>query len=89
MGFVAHHLIRFTREALRGEHNASFYAAKAAEAKEARERTWWENARRRFVPEREAPEPRPAQQPCLRRKSRVPPLGKALAGLYTPAHAIT
>ena len=30
------------------------YAAKAAEAKEARERTWWENARRRFVPEREA-----------------------------------
>ncbi|GJD52326.1 Hopanoid C-2 methylase [Methylobacterium crusticola] len=27
MGFVAHHLIRFTREALRGEHNASFYAA--------------------------------------------------------------
>ncbi len=30
MGFVCHHLIRFTREALRGEHNASFYAAKAA-----------------------------------------------------------
>ena len=29
MGFVCHHLIRFTREALRGEHNASFYAAKA------------------------------------------------------------
>ena len=28
MGFVAHHLIIFTREALRGEHNASFYAAK-------------------------------------------------------------
>jgi radical SAM superfamily enzyme YgiQ (UPF0313 family) len=26
MGFVAYHLIRFTREALRGEHNASFYA---------------------------------------------------------------
>ncbi|MCJ2011291.1 B12-binding domain-containing radical SAM protein [Methylobacterium sp. J-076] len=54
MGFVAHHLIRFTREALRGEHNASFYAAKAAEAQEAQERSWWENARRRFVPEREA-----------------------------------
>ncbi|WP_131195151.1 B12-binding domain-containing radical SAM protein [Lichenihabitans psoromatis] len=34
MGFVCHHLIRFTREALRGEHNASFYAAKAS-AKEA------------------------------------------------------
>lgn len=32
MGFVCHHLIRFTREALRGEHNASFYAAKAAAA---------------------------------------------------------
>ncbi|WP_375457378.1 B12-binding domain-containing radical SAM protein [uncultured Methylobacterium sp.] len=54
MGFVAHHLIRFTREALRGEHNASFYAAKAAETEAARERSWWENARRRFVPEREA-----------------------------------
>ena len=38
MGFVAHHLIRFTREALRGEHNASFYAAKAAEASEGRPR---------------------------------------------------
>src|SRR5947199_15327 len=25
MGFVAHHLIEFTREALRGEQNASFY----------------------------------------------------------------
>jgi radical SAM superfamily enzyme YgiQ (UPF0313 family) len=30
MGFVSHHMIRFTREALRGEHNASFYAAKRA-----------------------------------------------------------
>jgi radical SAM superfamily enzyme YgiQ (UPF0313 family) len=28
MGFVAYHLIRFTQEALRGQHNASFYAAK-------------------------------------------------------------
>ncbi|MGE0522875.1 MAG: B12-binding domain-containing radical SAM protein [Variibacter sp.] len=27
MGFVAHHLIRFSREALRGEQNASFYSA--------------------------------------------------------------
>ena len=27
MGFVAHHLIEFTREALRGEQNASFYSA--------------------------------------------------------------
>jgi radical SAM superfamily enzyme YgiQ (UPF0313 family) len=26
MGFVAHHLIQFTREALRGEQNASFYS---------------------------------------------------------------
>jgi radical SAM superfamily enzyme YgiQ (UPF0313 family) len=31
MGFVAYHLIRFTREALRGEQNASFYAAKTRE----------------------------------------------------------
>ncbi len=28
MGLVAHHLIRFSREAVRGEQNASFYAAK-------------------------------------------------------------
>ncbi len=54
MGFVAHHLIRFTREALRGEHNASFYAAKAAEQEQERERGFWANARRRLVPEREA-----------------------------------
>ncbi|MFE1598098.1 B12-binding domain-containing radical SAM protein [Methylobacterium sp. ID0610] len=40
MGFVAHHLIRFTREALRGEHNASFYAAKAVERRGARG-GWW------------------------------------------------
>ncbi len=32
MGFVCHHLIRFTREALRGEHTASFYDAKARDA---------------------------------------------------------
>jgi radical SAM superfamily enzyme YgiQ (UPF0313 family) len=29
MGFVAHHLIQFTREALRGDHNASFYSTRA------------------------------------------------------------
>ena len=29
MGFVAHHMIRFTEEALAGGQNASFYAAKA------------------------------------------------------------
>jgi radical SAM superfamily enzyme YgiQ (UPF0313 family) len=28
MGFVAYHLIRFTHEALRGDHNASFYSAR-------------------------------------------------------------
>jgi hopanoid C-2 methylase len=28
MGFVAYHLIKFTREALRGDHNASFYSAR-------------------------------------------------------------
>ena len=52
MGFVAHHLIRFTREALRGEHNASFYAAKAAETEAATAA----GGRRRAscVPEREA-----------------------------------
>src|SRR5262249_15141461 len=27
IGFVAHHLIEFTREALRGDQNASFYSA--------------------------------------------------------------
>jgi hopanoid C-2 methylase len=31
MGFVAHHLIQFTREALRGDHNASFYSARERE----------------------------------------------------------
>jgi hopanoid C-2 methylase len=31
MGFVGHHLIRFTREALRGGHNASFYSARGRE----------------------------------------------------------
>ena len=31
MGFVAHHLIRFTREALRGDHNASFYSTRGRE----------------------------------------------------------
>jgi radical SAM superfamily enzyme YgiQ (UPF0313 family) len=31
MGFVAHHLIKFTREALRGDHNASFYSARERE----------------------------------------------------------
>ena len=49
MGFVAHHLIRFTREALRGEHNASFYAAKAAREDGAEARSWW-RAARRFLP---------------------------------------
>ncbi len=29
MGFIGHHLIQFTREALRGEQNASYYSAKA------------------------------------------------------------
>ena len=28
MGFMAYHLIEFTREALRGDHNASFYSTK-------------------------------------------------------------
>ena len=28
MAFIAHHLIQFTREALRGEQNASYYSTK-------------------------------------------------------------
>ena len=36
MGFVAHHLIQFTREALRGEQNASYYSTKVREAASAR-----------------------------------------------------
>jgi radical SAM superfamily enzyme YgiQ (UPF0313 family) len=32
MGFIAHHLIEFTREALRGEQNASYYSTKARDA---------------------------------------------------------
>jgi hypothetical protein len=31
MGFVAHHLIQFTGEALRGEQNASFYSRRQSE----------------------------------------------------------
>jgi hopanoid C-2 methylase len=32
MGFIAHHLIQFTREALRGEQNASYYSTKTRAA---------------------------------------------------------
>jgi radical SAM superfamily enzyme YgiQ (UPF0313 family) len=31
MGFIAHHLIQFSREALRGEQNASYYSSKLRE----------------------------------------------------------
>ena len=31
VGFVAYHLIEFSREALRGQQNASFYSARARE----------------------------------------------------------
>jgi hopanoid C-2 methylase len=37
MAFMSHHLIKFTREALSGAQNASFYSAKAREAEETRE----------------------------------------------------
>ncbi len=37
MAFMSHHLIKFTREALSGAQNASFYSAKAREAEEERE----------------------------------------------------
>jgi radical SAM superfamily enzyme YgiQ (UPF0313 family) len=36
MAFMAHHLIKFTREALAGSQNASFYSAKARGSEEAR-----------------------------------------------------
>ena len=36
MAFMSHHLIRFTREALAGAQNASFYSAKARDAEETR-----------------------------------------------------
>jgi hypothetical protein len=32
VGFVSYHLIEFSRDALRGEQNASFYSARAREA---------------------------------------------------------
>ena len=32
MAFIAYHLIQFTREALRGEQNASYYSTKARTA---------------------------------------------------------
>jgi radical SAM superfamily enzyme YgiQ (UPF0313 family) len=37
MAFVAHHLIQFTREALRGEQNASHYSSKVRTARAAQE----------------------------------------------------
>ncbi len=36
MGFIAHHLIQFTREALRGEQNASYYSTKMRKNEPAR-----------------------------------------------------
>jgi hopanoid C-2 methylase len=38
MGFVAHHLIQFSREALRGDQNASFYSAQRRERQPAQGR---------------------------------------------------
>jgi hypothetical protein len=38
MGFAAHHLIQFSREALRGEQNASFYSARDRQKEAAAER---------------------------------------------------
>jgi hypothetical protein len=35
IGFIAHHLIQFTREALRGEQNASYYSTKSRGAEPA------------------------------------------------------
>ena len=39
VGFAAYHLIQFSREVVRGEHNASFYSARAREP--ARRRGWF------------------------------------------------
>ena len=36
IGFISHHLIEFSREALRGDQNASFYSARARETYERR-----------------------------------------------------
>jgi radical SAM superfamily enzyme YgiQ (UPF0313 family) len=38
LAFVAHHLIQFTREALRGEQNASYYSTRPRSADSSRER---------------------------------------------------
>ena len=96
MGFVAHHLISFTREALRGEHNASFYAAKAAEARGCATALVGggpaqagAGARGGVALESQAAPSDAMQQgscatPCLRRKSRASALGRWLASLYTP-----
>jgi radical SAM superfamily enzyme YgiQ (UPF0313 family) len=43
MGFVAHHLIQFSREAIRGEQNASFYSAQA-KARAQTGATWREDS---------------------------------------------
>ncbi len=43
MGFVAHHLIEFTREALRGEQNASFYSAQPRTAASEGDASWRES----------------------------------------------
>ena len=47
MGFIAHHLIEFTREALRGEQNASYYSTKARQPEPARRGNWRRCANRR------------------------------------------
>jgi hypothetical protein len=39
MGVVGHHMIRFSREALRGEQNASFYSAQPRPAANAEKRS--------------------------------------------------
>ena len=35
VGFISYHLIEFSREALRGDQNASFYSARARETVDA------------------------------------------------------
>jgi hypothetical protein len=40
MSFVAHHLIQFSREAIRGEQNASFYSSQSRETPREPEASW-------------------------------------------------
>ena len=96
MGFVAHHLIRFTREALRGEQNASFYAGQGRAARSGAQPTLVAGGAALPSDLREGGIGRvgtlsrnaPCKLPCLRRNCRARALGRRLARLYTPRSTI-